>query len=115
MAKTPPIFEYRYIHTPECPEYSITSQHPYGKAADFDVKGYTSAEVNQWLIANRNEPELRGVTFIEMGMNWTHIDTRPTTDDELLQLKTWKKYRVLLNRVDTSTAPDIDWPEKPTK
>ncbi|HBN5415137.1 TPA: tail fiber assembly protein, partial [Escherichia coli] len=22
----------------------------------------------------------------------------------------WKKYRVLLNRVDTSTAPDIEWP-----
>ncbi|HAL6907736.1 TPA: tail fiber assembly protein, partial [Escherichia coli] len=25
----------------------------------------------------------------------------------------WKKYRVLLNRVDTSTAPDIEWPEIP--
>ncbi|EAA2633911.1 tail fiber assembly protein, partial [Escherichia coli] len=23
------------------------------------------------------------------------------------------KYRVLLNRVDTSTAPDIEWPEEP--
>ncbi|WP_218725131.1 tail fiber assembly protein, partial [Escherichia coli] len=22
----------------------------------------------------------------------------------------WKKYRVLLNRVDTSTAQDIEWP-----
>ncbi|MTC25174.1 tail fiber assembly protein, partial [Providencia alcalifaciens] len=25
----------------------------------------------------------------------------------------WKKYRVLLNRVDTSTAPDVSFPEKP--
>ncbi|EMM5239625.1 TPA: tail fiber assembly protein, partial [Escherichia coli] len=25
----------------------------------------------------------------------------------------WKKYRVLLNRVDTSTAPDIEWPKEP--
>ncbi|HBU6521042.1 TPA: tail fiber assembly protein, partial [Escherichia coli] len=24
-----------------------------------------------------------------------------------------KKYRVLLNRVDTSTAPDIEWPAAP--
>ncbi|EKP6448987.1 tail fiber assembly protein, partial [Escherichia coli] len=24
-----------------------------------------------------------------------------------------KKYRVLLNRVDTSVAPDIVWPEEP--
>ncbi|MEH5802203.1 tail fiber assembly protein, partial [Escherichia coli] len=26
---------------------------------------------------------------------------------------TWKKYRVLLNRVDTSVAPDIVWPDEP--
>ncbi|WP_094158889.1 tail fiber assembly protein, partial [Escherichia coli] len=25
----------------------------------------------------------------------------------------WKKYRVLLNRVDTSTAQDIEWPARP--
>ncbi|HHL1887459.1 TPA: tail fiber assembly protein, partial [Klebsiella pneumoniae] len=35
------------------------------------------------------------------------------TDDEKTRLAAWKKYRVLLNRVDTSTAPDIKWPEKP--
>ncbi|HHI0038141.1 tail fiber assembly protein, partial [Escherichia coli] len=28
-------------------------------------------------------------------------------------LAAWKKYRVLLNRVDTSTAPDIEWPATP--
>ncbi|EQA0898358.1 phage tail assembly protein T [Escherichia coli] len=28
-------------------------------------------------------------------------------------LEAWKKYRVLLNRVDTSTAPDIEWPALP--
>ncbi|HDP9832572.1 TPA: tail fiber assembly protein [Escherichia coli] len=28
-------------------------------------------------------------------------------------METWKKYRVLLNRVDTSTAPDIEWPTVP--
>ncbi|HAW6017183.1 TPA: tail fiber assembly protein [Escherichia coli] len=26
---------------------------------------------------------------------------------------TCKKYRVLLNRVDTSVAPDIVWPDEP--
>ncbi|EJQ6528684.1 tail fiber assembly protein, partial [Escherichia coli] len=25
----------------------------------------------------------------------------------------WKKYRVLLNRVDTSLSPDIEWPSQP--
>ncbi|PAO24604.1 tail fiber assembly protein [Enterobacter roggenkampii] len=35
------------------------------------------------------------------------------TDEEIAQLKAWKKYRVEVNRVDTSTAPDITWPEPP--
>ncbi|MBC0413248.1 tail fiber assembly protein, partial [Escherichia coli] len=26
-----------------------------------------------------------------------------------------KKYRVLLNRIDTSTAPDIEWPTSPAE
>ncbi|EEU5633564.1 tail fiber assembly protein, partial [Escherichia coli] len=26
-----------------------------------------------------------------------------------------KKYRVLLNRIDTSTAPDIEWPTNPVR
>ncbi|WP_336298230.1 tail fiber assembly protein [Providencia sp. PROV182] len=34
-------------------------------------------------------------------------------DDYQAKLTAWKTYRVLLNRVDTSLAPDIDWPEKP--
>ncbi|EFH3380727.1 hypothetical protein GQ684_08015 [Escherichia coli] len=28
-------------------------------------------------------------------------------------LEAWKKYRVLLNRVDTLVAPDIEWPAAP--
>ncbi|MEX9845415.1 tail fiber assembly protein [Providencia rettgeri] len=34
-------------------------------------------------------------------------------DDYQAKLTAWKTYRVLLNRVDTSLAPDIDWPIKP--
>ncbi len=41
------------------------------------------------------------------------IDLDIATEEETASLKEWKKYRVLLNRVDTSTAPDIDWPVKP--
>ncbi|HAW2300186.1 TPA: tail fiber assembly protein [Escherichia coli] len=35
------------------------------------------------------------------------------TEEETLLQEAWKKYLVLLNRVDTSTAPDIEWPEEP--
>ncbi|EMS1064490.1 tail fiber assembly protein [Providencia stuartii] len=41
------------------------------------------------------------------------IDLEMATEEETASLKEWKKYRVLLNRVDTSTASDVDWPEKP--
>ncbi|WP_368888976.1 tail fiber assembly protein [Morganella morganii] len=34
-------------------------------------------------------------------------------DDYDAKLKAWKTYRVYLNRVDTTLAPDIDWPQKP--
>lgn len=41
------------------------------------------------------------------------VDLDMATPEEESALKAWKKYRVLLNRVDTSTAPDIAWPVKP--
>ncbi|EPO1520873.1 tail fiber assembly protein, partial [Escherichia coli] len=37
------------------------------------------------------------------------------TEEEASLLTAWKKYRVLLNRIDTSTAPDIDWPTIPAE
>ncbi|HAN6600036.1 TPA: tail fiber assembly protein [Escherichia coli] len=41
------------------------------------------------------------------------VDLEIATEKETLLLEAWKKYRVLLNRVDTSTAPDIEWPALP--
>lgn len=42
------------------------------------------------------------------------VDIDDATEAELLQLKAWKTYRVALNRLDLTTAPDIAWPEMPT-
>ncbi|MCY6826315.1 tail fiber assembly protein, partial [Escherichia coli] len=36
-------------------------------------------------------------------------DLEIATEEEISLLEAWKKYRVLLNRVDTSVAPDIEW------
>ena len=41
------------------------------------------------------------------------VDLEISTPEEISVLKEWKTYRVMLNRVDTSTAPDITWPIKP--
>lgn len=40
-------------------------------------------------------------------------DLKIATEEETLLLEAWKKYRVLLNRVDTSVVPDIEWPVAP--
>ena len=42
-------------------------------------------------------------------------DLEIATEEETSLLEAWKKYRVLLNRVDTSTAPDIEWPAIPVR
>lgn len=39
------------------------------------------------------------------------VDLDMATGQETELLLAWKKYRVLLNRVDTSKSPDIEWPE----
>lgn len=41
------------------------------------------------------------------------VELEITTEEERSLLKAWKKYWVLLNRVDTSTATDIVWPQQP--
>ncbi|MCZ9075222.1 tail fiber assembly protein, partial [Escherichia albertii] len=39
------------------------------------------------------------------------VDLDMATEEEKLSLTKWKKYRVLLNRVQPENAPDIEWPE----
>ncbi|EOZ1453359.1 tail fiber assembly protein [Enterobacter bugandensis] len=41
------------------------------------------------------------------------VDLGIASKEEITLLTDWKKYRVLLSRVDTSKAPDIEWPEVP--
>ncbi|WP_083764685.1 tail fiber assembly protein [Sodalis glossinidius] len=43
------------------------------------------------------------------------VDLDMATDAEKVTLLAWKKYRVLLNRLDISSAPDIDWPDPPSE
>lgn len=41
------------------------------------------------------------------------VDIGDATDEERASLQGWKKYRVALNRLDLTAAPDIQWPEIP--
>ncbi|EDX0346442.1 tail fiber assembly protein, partial [Salmonella enterica] len=41
------------------------------------------------------------------------VDLGIATDEEKRQLLLWKRYRVEVNRIDVTKAPDIEWPEQP--
>ncbi|QBH96003.1 tail fiber assembly protein [Limnobaculum zhutongyuii] len=41
------------------------------------------------------------------------VDTGIATDNEIRLYNEWRKYSVLLNRIDTSLAPKINWPTQP--
>ncbi|MDP8716318.1 tail fiber assembly protein [Serratia marcescens] len=41
------------------------------------------------------------------------VEMDMATDEEKSRYNAWRKYRVLLTRVDTSLAPDVSWPEPP--
>lgn len=43
------------------------------------------------------------------------VDESMATDAEKASLSAWKKYRVLLYRVDTSKPEEIEWPDLPPK
>ncbi|EGY7498541.1 tail fiber assembly protein, partial [Escherichia coli] len=41
------------------------------------------------------------------------VDLDIATEEEASLLTAWKTYRVLLNRVDTTVASDVEWPVAP--
>lgn len=48
-----------------------------------------------------------------LGILQDAVDLDMATDEEARLLPLWKKYRVLLSRVDVSAAIEIEWPAKP--
>lgn len=58
--------------------YSATSysQHLFGNAFDFDVKGHTANEAREKIIQWKKEGFLKYLTGLELNINWVHIDCR---------------------------------------
>ncbi|HHR5880852.1 TPA: tail fiber assembly protein [Providencia alcalifaciens] len=86
------------------------------KMTDKDVEAYTNPPVSKEqhiAEAEQKKQMLLSEATEAIAPLQDAVDLDIATDEEIALLKEWKKYRVLLNRVDTSTAPDIDWPEKP--
>ncbi len=63
--------------------------------------------------AEQKKTSLRRAADTEVSWRQDAVDAEIATEGEATTLTAWKKYRVLLMRVDTSKAPEIEWPTQP--
>ncbi|EIH4402674.1 tail fiber assembly protein [Escherichia coli] len=63
--------------------------------------------------AEKLKQALKNEADAEIAWRQDAVDAGIETDKEARELTNWKKYRVLLMRVDIATAPDISWPVRP--
>ncbi|HGB1314808.1 TPA: tail fiber assembly protein [Salmonella enterica subsp. enterica serovar Saintpaul] len=106
-----------YISEPGPLPENVTSVSPDGEYQKWDGKAWVKDEAAEKAAQLRQVEETKS-RLLQMASGkiaplQDAVELGLATDDEKVQLDEWKKYRVLVNRVDTSTAPKIDWPKKP--
>ncbi|NDO73080.1 D-Ala-D-Ala carboxypeptidase family metallohydrolase [Shewanella sp. SE1] len=70
-------FENRGLRTSASPYYRPYSQHSFGRAVDFDVRGLSADQARERIIEwfNAGLLEVDSIT-LELGVNWVHLDIR---------------------------------------
>ncbi len=63
--------------------------------------------------AELRKAELLVEAAVEIAPLKDAVELDIATDDEIRLYSAWRKYRVILNRVNTSSPDDIQWPEIP--
>ena len=81
-----------------------------GKKWQLDKNKQHQYEVNQ---ASVKKNQLLAEATTQISYLQDAVDTEIASEQETQLLAEWKKYRVLLNRVDVNHAPDIEWPSQP--
>ncbi|EOW6649500.1 tail fiber assembly protein [Cronobacter turicensis] len=64
--------------------------------------------------AGVKQQNLRAVADASISWLQDAADLGEATEKEAASLTAWKKYRVALMRIDSNTAPEINWPEMPS-
>lgn len=82
-----------------------------GKPAWVDIPPLKTEELTA--IAESKKASLRAVADSAIAPLQDAVTLDIATDNEKTQLIAWQKYRILLNRVDTSTAKNVSWPVQP--
>jgi len=57
-------------------DFSLTSQHCFGRAIDYNFEDVTAEEVIQDILSDPWKPEYKYITGLETGTTWVHNDTR---------------------------------------
>ena len=82
-----------------------------GKKWQFDKNKQHQYEVNQ---ASIKKNQLLEKAASQLSYLQDAVDSQIASEQEAQLLAEWKKYRVLVNRIDIDQAPNIDWPNNPT-
>ncbi|MCT8343685.1 tail fiber assembly protein [Photorhabdus kleinii] len=108
--------QYEITALGELPEF-LTFKQP---ATDFDKWDGKKWVIDKAAVKDNQieQAEQRRVTLLQQANETVAllqhaVDTELASEKEKLLLLDWKKYFVLMNRINISSAPDINWPEKP--
>ena len=81
-----------------------------GKKWQLDKNKQHQSQVNQ---ATTEKNQLIAEATSQINYLQDAVDSQIASEQEIQLLAEWKKYRVLLNRIDVQQAPNIDWPKQP--
>lgn len=93
------------------PDGKIRSNDKKGYPCWIDIPPLTEAQLIAQVEAKRSELLFSAKEHISLWQ--TELQLGIISDDDKASLITWMKYIQSLNEVDTSTAPNIEWPVKP--
>ncbi|EAA1978145.1 tail fiber assembly protein [Salmonella enterica subsp. enterica serovar Java] len=103
-----------YISSPGPLPENVTSVSPDGKYQKWNGEAWVKDEVAETAARLREAEGIKSrllqTAAEKIAPLQDAVDLEIATDDEKVQLDEWKKYRVLVNRVDTTNP---DWPDVP--
>lgn len=94
-------------------EFTAAGEKALGGAFLFDGGEIVAAPVDYAAEAQRQKMALMSQANNVIATLQDAVDLDIATEKEAKNLIEWKKYRVLLNRIDTGDAPGIEWPVVP--
>ncbi len=81
-----------------------------GKKWQLDKNKQHQSQVNQ---ATAEKNQLIAEATSQINYLQDAVDSQIASEQEIQLLAEWKKFRVLVNRIDVQQAPNIDWPKQP--